>query len=272
MARHTTVNSSLSRHLFGAERLTRPLAVTRVQKYSSYAFTIFATLHLANTSVIPLITQSVPEASTYLLLTRPFYQSALLEPLLIGLPLITHIGSGLALRQYRYSQNVRRYGSEPRHEKKNVSYPKISGTSALGLALTPLVFGHIFLNRSLPLAKLGDSSTVGLEYVAHGFALHPAIGFFGYTILVSIASWHIVWGWAKFLRLTPSYVTEGGLSGQHKRKKAWYLVNAAGAGVAGLWLAGALGVVGRGGLAGGWLGAEYDDLYRSIPIVGPWLM
>lgn len=64
--------------------------VTRLQKYSTYAFTIFASFHITNTSIIPLVTRSVPASEPYLLLTRPYYQSFPLEPLLVTLPIATH--------------------------------------------------------------------------------------------------------------------------------------------------------------------------------------
>src|SRR3978361_1016318 len=48
--------------------------LSRIQKYSSYAFTAFGLAHITNTSIIPLITRSVPESERYLLLTRPYYQ------------------------------------------------------------------------------------------------------------------------------------------------------------------------------------------------------
>jgi hypothetical protein len=40
--------------------------LARIQKYSSYAFTIFTTIHFANTAVIPLLVRSVPASETYL--------------------------------------------------------------------------------------------------------------------------------------------------------------------------------------------------------------
>jgi hypothetical protein len=127
------------------------------------------------------------------------------------------------------------------------------------------------VNRVLPLWYEGGSANVGLEYVSHGFAKHPVISFAGFTALVSVGSWHIVWGWAKWLGLSPAQVTQGGYEGQMQRKRRFYVVNGIAALVAGLWLAGGLGVVGRGGEATGWLAKEYDELYGRIPLVGQWL-
>jgi hypothetical protein len=112
---------------------------------------------------------------------------------------------------------------------------------------------------------------VGLEYVSHGFAKHPIISFTGFTALVGVGSWHIVWGWAKWLGLQPAQVTQTGAEGQLRRKRRSYILNGVAFAVAGLWLAGGLGVVGRGGEATGWLAKEYDELYKRIPFVGQWL-
>jgi len=84
----------------------------RIQKYSSYAFSAFAVAHIANTSLIPLATGSVHASEGSLLLTRPYYQSwPIAEPFLIIIPLMAHIGSGLALRLYRRNVNASRYGA-----------------------------------------------------------------------------------------------------------------------------------------------------------------
>ena len=248
-----------------------PWYLTRIHKYSSYTFSIFAAFHIANTSIIPLVTQSVPASEPYLLLTRPYYQSPIAEPLIIVLPLVAHVASGVALRIYRRRQQYEMYGAESRQEKRQIAWPNISGTSKLGYLLIPLLAGHSFINRGVPLKVHGGSSSVNLSFVSHAFAKFPALSFTGFTALVTVGVWHSVWGWAKWLNLTPQQVTHGGDEGRLQRKKRWYLINAVSAAVAGLWLAGGLGVVGRGGLVGGWVGREYDELYRSIPIVGKWL-
>lgn len=245
--------------------------LNRIQKYSSYAFSVFTAFHIANTAIIPLVTKSVPASEPYLLLTRPYYQSPIAEPFIVALPLIAHVGSGIALRIYRRRQALKQYGAESKTDRRLIAWPKVSGTSKLGYILIPLLAGHAFVNRVIPLLYEGGSSSINLGYVAHGFAKHPAVSFFGFGALVTVGVWHTVWGWAKWLRLTPASVTAGGYEGQLSRKRRWYLVNAVSALVAGLWLAGGLGVVGRGGRVEGWVGREYDELYRRIPIVGNWM-
>ena len=250
--------------------------MTRIQRYSSYTFSAFLTLHIANTSLIPLATRSVPAADTYLLLTRPYYQSFPAEPLLVVLPLLAHVGAGLALRLHRRHQLAVRYGAAEDDQitergRDRPWWPKLSGTAALGWALAPLVAGHALANRALPLWAHGGSSSIGLAFVSHAFARHRAVAAAGYAVLVGVASWHVVWGWARWLGWTPAQVVDRGVEGGWRRKQRWYAINGLSALLAGLWMAGGLGVVGQAGEAKGWLGREYDDLLTKIPVVGGWL-
>ncbi|KAF2712800.1 hypothetical protein K504DRAFT_372571 [Pleomassaria siparia CBS 279.74] len=240
----------------------------RIQKYTSYAFTVFSTLHIANTSLIPLLTRSVSESNRYLLLTRPFYQSALTEPLLVAIPLLAHVSSGIALRFYRRHQALRRYGAESHQDRRKIPWPPFSGTSLLGYALLPFAGFHIWTTRILPLYMHGDSSMIGLGYISHGFALHPAVSFAGFAALVSAGVWHTTWGWARWLGLAPTQTTETGSQRSITKKRRWYNINGVAALVTGLWLAGSLGIIGRGGKTDGWIGREFDDLYKVVSLIG----
>ena len=136
----------------------------------------------------------------------------------------------------------------------------MSWTSASGYILAPLVLTHAFVNRILPWVYEGGSSGVGLGYVAHGFARHPAIAWTGYVALVATASGHIVWGAARW----NGWVEAG--NGE-KAKRRWWVINGVAVALAGLWMAGGLGVVGTGGLSEGWIGKGYDVLYSKVPLV-----
>lgn len=246
--------------------------LARIQKYSSYVFTAFATMHITNTSIIPLVTQSVPASEPYLLLTRPYYQSPAAEPLMVALPLWAHIISGVAIRVIRRNQNARRYGEARSKENKAVFFtkfwPKVSGTSKLGFVFTPLLLGHMIINRAIPKAKGGN---IGLEYVSHAFAKHPAISFAGFAALLGVGCFHITWGWARWLGWTPDQSTELGTKRELSKKRRWYIINAVAATVTGLWTAGSFGVVARHGEAAGWIGRQYDEMYKMIPIMGRWM-
>lgn len=249
--------------------------LTRIQRYSSYAFSAFAVAHIANTSLIPLATGSVQASEGSLLLTRPYYQSwPIAEPFLIILPLAAHISSGLALRLYRRNVNARRYGAETRSEKKQYRdklWPAVSGISKLGFAAMPLLAGHVFVNRAVPLDFPGGSTNIGLSYVSHAFAKHPVVSFAGFAALISVTVFHTTWGWAKWLGFTPDQSTAVGYERQMAKKRRWYVINAVAAATTALWMAGGFGIVGRGGEAGGWVGRMYDEMYQSIPFVGKWM-
>ncbi|KAF4626799.1 hypothetical protein G7Y89_g11355 [Cudoniella acicularis] len=240
--------------------------VIRLQKYSSYVFTIYTSFHITNTSIIPLVTRSLPESETYLLLTRPYYQSFPLEPLLITLPIATHILAGLALRIHRRNANLNRYGAAnlpitTRLQKRLKVWPAVSWSSISGYVLAPLVLGHAFVNRILPWVYEGGSSGVGLGFVSHGFAKHPVVAWTGYATLVGVASGHFVWGAARWNGWIP-------IGTSKKANRRWWTINGASLAVAALWMAGGLGVIGTAGIADGWVGKGYDVLYSKIPLVG----
>lgn len=211
------------------------------------------------------MTRSVPKSEQYLLLTRPFYQSFPFEPLLVILPIATHVLAGLVLRVHKRNANVARYGAaqvqvSKRFEDRLELWPPLSWISSAGYTLTPLVVGHAFANRLLPWIYEGGSSSVGLAFVSHGFARHPVVAWVGYMGLVGVAAGHFVWGAAKWRGWLPR-------GGDKKARRRWWTINAIAASLAGLWMAGGLGVVGLGGTAEGWIGKGYDDLYSKIPLV-----
>ncbi|RDW62248.1 hypothetical protein BP6252_11681 [Coleophoma cylindrospora] len=239
--------------------------LTRLQRYSSYVFAAYTTAHITNTSLLPLLTRSVPVSENYLLLTRPYYQSFPFEHLLITLPLATHILSGLALRIRRRNQNLARYGGgnlpiATRLQQRWRVWPPVSWESASGYMLVPLVGSHIFVNRLIPWWYEGGSSSVGLEFVSHGFAKHPFVAWTGYLALLGVGTGHIVWGAARWLGLTP-------VGKDKKAKRRWWAVNGAWAVTAAVWMMGGLGVVGRGGKAEGWIAKGFDELYAKVPFV-----
>ncbi|KAG6107109.1 hypothetical protein E4U31_000304 [Claviceps sp. LM219 group G6] len=262
--------------------------LTRLQKYSSYAMGIFTALHLTNVSLIPAVTRSVPSSETFLLMTREIYQTSLSEPIIVFLPVLTHIGSGIALRLLRRWQNMQRYGGRTpglhalQQLRESLSgtvngsgavrlWPVMSYISLSGYAFTACYAAHVFMNRVLPLAVEGDSSNIGLAYVAHGFARHPLTSYVAYLALLGTASGHMVWGMAKWLGWAPSTNSWRGKEGvvadkktRRTRRLRWFGVHGVSVGVAALWAVGGLGVVARGGLAEGWVGKVYDGLFGHV--------
>ena len=248
-----------------------PHILLALQKYSTIPPAIYLTMHITNTALIPLLTRSVTASDKYLLLTRPYYQSFPFESLLIFAPIATHVLSGISLRIYRRRQNAKRHGAESHSDRRKIPWPKFSLTSALGYALEPMLAAHVFVNRILPLKHDGGSSGVGLRYFAHGMSKHPVLLHTAYATMLAVASWHFVTGASKWLGLSSEYVTERGEDGvQEKRRRKWG-VNAVAALLWGVWVAGGLGVVGRGGRGSGWEARAWDDLYLRVPLIGSWL-
>lgn len=235
---------------------------TKLQKYSSYAFTVFAGLHIVNTSFIPLFTQSVSASETYLLLTRPYYQSFPLEPLLVGLPIALHVSAGFALRLRRRNVNLVRYGAiylpiSTRFERRLKVWPPMSWPCLTGYLLVPLIGGHVLVNRILPWVYEGDSSNVGLGYFAHSFAKHQVLSTLSYVSLIGVAVSHFCWG---FCRWNGLIIAGDGEKARQRRR----LINSVSGALATVWMAGGLGVIARGGRADGWIGQGYDMLLRHI--------
>lgn len=249
-----------------------PLPVSRIQRYSSYAFTIFSSVHLATASLIPLATRSVPASESYLLLAREIYQTRVSEPLLVFGPVVAHVAAGVGLRLVRHSQNRRRYGgSQPGRS----TWPAVSLIAASGYAFASTLAVHVALNRLLPLAVLGDSSDVGLAYVAHGFARHPALAWLAYAAFLGAAAGHMVWGWARWLGVAqrakwirPDRAAPGAVASvpetralARQRRHLWLVVQGSVLAVFCAWASGGLGVVARGGAVQGWVAKVYDELY-----------
>ncbi|KAG4222220.1 hypothetical protein PC116_g29305 [Phytophthora cactorum] len=123
------------------------------------------------------------------------------------------------------------------------------------------------MNRILPLVVDGDSSNIGLQFVSHGFARHPLPPWIAYSLLLSVGVGHMVWGWAKWLNLTPpanwkKITVDRQL--RKTRRRAWWGIQAVTVALAALWAAGGLGIVARAGPAEGWLATVYDNIYIAV--------
>lgn len=269
--------------------LTVHMIVSALQRYSTYPPTLFAALHFTNTSLIPLATQSVPVSESYLLLTREIYQSPSLEHLVLTLPVLTHITSGIVLRNIRASRRARLYGAETRSQRHSLRWwPSMSLQARLGYLLVPLLGTHVLVNRVTPLMIDGGSSGIGLGYISHGFARSPVFSNISYLIFVAAGVWHMVGGWAAWMgRRVTTVRTErgrskGSLEGllenpthneqrtKKQRRTKWVVYGIAAVGTS-IWLAGALGIVGRAGAGAGWEAKSWNKIYSQVPVIGAWL-
>jgi hypothetical protein len=125
-----------------------------------------------------------------------------------------------------------------------------STLSRTGYLAIPFVALHAGLNRLIPLWVDGDSSQIGLEFLAYGFyegEWGRWIGGAFYAGLVGLVSYHTVFGWAYWMKVS------------ERRRK---LVGAAAVGVAAVWLGGLAKVVVESGKVGGYLGRHYEKLYN----------
>lgn len=265
-------------------------SVSTIQKYSTGPPTLFLGLHLTNTSLIPLATQSVYSSESFLLLTRPIYQSPGLEHILLTVPVLAHIASGIAIRYIRQSRRARLYGAETREQRKELRRRNLPGAQArLGYILAPLLGVHVLVNRVVPVWVDGGSSGVGLGYVAHGFAKSPWLMRGYYAVLVGAGVWHVVGGWAWWMGwrgaasgLAVKRGKAGGANGGYlgsdagseqlrQKKRRWWVINGLVVAGTGLWLAGGLGIVGEGGLGSGWEAKNWDMIYSKVPVLGKYL-
>lgn len=275
--------------IFGAGAdITNITTVSAIQQYSTYPPTAFFVLHFANTSLIPLVTRSVPASEPYLLLTRPVYQAPGLEHIVLTVPILAHIASGIALRNIRGSRRARLYGAETRSQRHLLSFwPRISFQARSGYFLAPLLGAHVLVNRLTPLIIEGGSSGVGLGYVAHGFARSPVFWHVFYLVFVAAGMWHFVGGWATWTgwRVTTARRERGSNKGSlegylghpenpertKKQRKMWWVVNGIAAVGASIWLAGAFGIIGRAGQGAGWEANGWNEIYSQVPGIGEWL-
>lgn len=75
-------------------------------------------------------------------------------------------------------------------------------------------------------------------------------------------------GAAKFLKVSREYITQAGEDGKKRRKWRGRVVNGVAAMVAGVWIAGGLGIVGRAGKGVGWEASNWNKIYKAVPILG----
>ncbi|RAL15322.1 MCP1 family protein [Aspergillus homomorphus CBS 101889] len=262
--------------------------LTAFQRYSTYPPSLFLALHFTNTSILPLMTRSVSASENYLLLTRPFYQSPSLEHVVLTVPILVHILSGIALRNIRSSRRARLYGAETRSQRSSLTFwPRMSLQARLGYSLIPLLGVHVLVNRIAPVLVDGGSSGVGLGYVAHGIARSPIFWNIYYLVFVAVGVWHFVGGWASWMGWKVATIRKqrgvknGSLEGYlgyseseqrvRRQKRMWWAVNTIAAVGASFWLAGALGVIGRAGPGSGWEASGWNDIYNQVPMIKAWL-
>lgn len=208
--------------------------------------------------------------------------------MVLTIPIVVHIASGIALRNIRSSRRARLYGAETRSQRYSLYFwPRMSLQARLGYALGPLIGAHVLVNRITPLMVDGGSSGIGLGYVAHGFARSPVFWNIYYLLFVAVGVWHIVGGWAAWMgwRVTTARKDQRGKKGSlegylgypesetraKRQRKMWWIVNGIATVGASIWLAGALGIIGRSGEGSSWEANGWNEIYSHVPVIGAWL-
>jgi len=242
-------------------------------RYSSYVLTGFLSLHALNTCIIPLTTLLSPNRGALskidngFMITRYLYRaSGPVEIALVLAPLGVHVVTGMILRIRRVLRDRNLYGEgllkwharQTRiNRAKGLSWPRIralptlgySATAASGWATLFFVSIHAVTTRYFPWKYDGDGET-SVSIVGHALQKHPLLGYAVYGGLLAAGTFHIVSGWARWLRLT---FTKRG-----RRAKNFVVL-----GTMTAWFV-ALVRVGRLGIVSDAEKAEYDALYRHL--------
>ncbi|KAI5283110.1 RNA methyltransferase tRNA(m5U54)methyltransferase, partial [Ascosphaera aggregata] len=255
--------------------------LSSVQKYSTLGPCIFLGFHLANTSLIPLVTRSIPESESYVLFTREVYQASRIEHAMITAPVIAHVLSGMLRRILRQRRHARLFGIAP-SKKLNSLQPGLQGK--LGYALATLLGVHVIANRVVPLYVDGGSSNISLAYVSYGLQKAPWFMGLAYISLIGTTAWHLIGGSAFYCgwkdviewpewKNTSRHLTKSDrkssaiVERESRRRRRWLIVSTMATVLTVTWLAG-LKMIGDNKSYASWEVAEWDKLYKSIPILG----
>lgn len=163
----------------------------QVQRYSSYTFTAFLTLHASSVIVAPLISTEVANSSIQF--SAAIYRGPFnAESILVWGSLACHIASGLILRVHKVYLDA----------KYRDRFVLPSQIALSGYVAAPLVLGHALITRIAPHLVTGDSSLAAcVEYINYGLHKYPLILPAFYITLVTVTSFHVTGGWLKWLRV-----------------------------------------------------------------------
>ncbi|KAK9478766.1 ATP synthase E chain-domain-containing protein [Lipomyces japonicus] len=175
-------------------------ALVAARRYSAYALAGFVGLHAAAVVITPALA-GLEAADGAIALGRAIYHAPAVESVLLAAA-TCHVAAGAGLRLVRPRARQR---FQPRSRRLH-----FSAVAATGYALLPLLAGHVAITRLVPLAVDHDSAAVNLAYVARGFRSHRALSWVAYAGLVSLASFHVVYGGARWLTLPGLVAAHGG--------------------------------------------------------------
>lgn len=205
----------------------------RAQRYSAYGFLLFLGIHACLVLLVPALPLSsgLLASQTFAMARAVYLDTPGVEPLLVIGSAAVHITCGVCLRIWR----AFRAASPPRRAPranvviKDGARPDVGlgGMSALlglgyrtawiarqvpgmlplsfsGYILALLVTIHACKFRGVPYYVDGDSSSVGLEYVAYSLAQNRRAAAVANSCLlyalVTVAAYHVILGWLRFTR------------------------------------------------------------------------
>ncbi|KAJ3020042.1 hypothetical protein HKX48_001400 [Thoreauomyces humboldtii] len=152
-------------------------ALALVQQVSGLAFSSFTVLHLGG-HLLSIV--SFSWADSALFASRVFYQNPIVEPLVIGVSLLTHIGSSALRVAIRYRRQANLKASRKTVPEKaeqadagaSVAYPATSLTvkelryhRLTGYLLSVFIGGHVLATRITPLKVFMDPTIVDLTFI-----------------------------------------------------------------------------------------------------------
>lgn len=165
---------------------------TRVQTISAVTFSGFLVLHLA----APIGAGLGLDASGIMLLTREYYQTPLLEPILVWGSLGAHIASSMVRRAI-------------------LGVPKKPSLhSATGWLLVPMTLAHSVTHRILPAWKGISPALLSYQFVSHGLVESPFVSVAIYGTMILAALHHGIAGARSLIsgRRKAARLPEGGLA------------------------------------------------------------
>ncbi|ORZ24537.1 hypothetical protein BCR42DRAFT_403143 [Absidia repens] len=170
----------------------------KVQAITAVSFTTFAVMHGLQIATGAFF--GVEDADQTLLLTRPIYQDAHLEGVIVTGSLVWHVVAGMAKSTIQYCLNMNDDNNNNNNNSKNNSSNDKKQLGVLpyhdltGQLLVPLAAGHYYLARGMPLKTMGDSAFVDFGIIAWGLQNRRVITWGWHAALIGVGVYHMVGG------------------------------------------------------------------------------
>ncbi|SAM00788.1 hypothetical protein [Absidia glauca] len=168
----------------------------RVQAITAVGFTTFAVMHGLQIATGAL--RGVAAADSALLLTRPIYQDAHLEGWIVTGSVIWHLVAGTTKSILKPYLNI----TSTSGKTTTTTTPLLRYHDVTGQLLVPLLAGHYYLARGMPIKTMGDSAFVDFGIIAWGLQNKPVITWVWHTALIGVGVYHMAGGMQLALQRT----------------------------------------------------------------------